>query len=103
MLTFHTEPAPTSAAVSKSSAGYAIPSAPAESSCVVSTVTVTSHTSVAPYPTHPAGTGTGVPPVPKPSGTGAYSAPPPFYTGAASAMKVPAGIAGIMGLAAFVL
>ncbi|KAK3215824.1 hypothetical protein GRF29_8g1189696 [Pseudopithomyces chartarum] len=94
------EPAPTSAAVS-SSAGYAIPSAPAESACSVATVTVTSHSPAAPYPTKPAGTG--VPPVPKPSGTGVHSAPPPFYTGAASAMKVPAGVAGIIGLAAFVL
>ncbi|KAJ4351980.1 uncharacterized protein N0V89_007325 [Didymosphaeria variabile] len=84
-----------------SSTGYAFPSATAEESCVVVTITVTktSSSAVAPYPTGPVGTG--VPPV-VPSGTGSYSLPPPYFTGAASGMKVPA-VAGLLGLAAFVL
>lgn len=85
-----------------SSTGYAVPSAPTEETCVIVTHTVTktaASSSAAPYPTAPAGTG--VPP--SPSGTGAYSAPPSYFTGAASAVKVPAGIAGVLGLAAFVL
>ncbi|KAL5391797.1 hypothetical protein DPSP01_001086 [Paraphaeosphaeria sporulosa] len=83
-----------------SSTGYAFPSA-TEESCVVVTVTVTKTSSsvVAPYPTSPVGTG--VPPV-VPSGTGSYSAPPSYFTGAAAGMKVPA-VAGILGLAALVL
>ena len=83
-----------------SSAGYAMPSASSEESCVVVTHTVTkTGSSPAPYPTVPAGTG--MPPAP--SGTGHYSAPPPYFSGAASAVKVPAGIAGVLGLAAFIL
>jgi hypothetical protein len=83
-----------------SSSGYAFPSATAESSCVAVTVTVTQTPSsaAAPYPTGPVGTGAPV----APSGTGAYSAPPSYFTGAAAGMKVPA-VAGLMGLAAFVL
>ncbi|KAL1596491.1 hypothetical protein SLS60_009138 [Paraconiothyrium brasiliense] len=85
-----------------SSTGYAFPSAPTEESCVVVTVTVTktSSSAVAPYPTGPVGTG--VPPV-VPSATGSYSVvPPPYFTGAASGMKVPA-VAGLLGLAALAL
>ncbi|KAF9732359.1 hypothetical protein PMIN06_002089 [Paraphaeosphaeria minitans] len=83
-----------------SSTGYAFPSA-TEESCVVVTVTVTktSSSAVAPYPTGPVGTG--MPPV-VPSGTASYSAPPPYFTGAAAGMKVPA-VAGLLGLAAFIL
>lgn len=88
--------------VKPSSTGYAFPtSEPAGESCAVVTVTVTktsSSTMVAPYPTGPAGSGA----APSPSGTGAHSAPPPYFTGAASGMKVPA-VAGLLGLAAFVL
>ncbi|KAF1978963.1 hypothetical protein BU23DRAFT_563829 [Bimuria novae-zelandiae CBS 107.79] len=93
--------------------GYPLPTSTAEDTCVVVTVTVTEASSsvVAPYPTGPAGTGvsprptlpvgTGVSPLP--AGTSSYSAPPSYFTGAASAMKVPAGVAGVLGLAAFVL
>ena len=78
--------------------GYPLPTSTPEDTCVVITVTVTktSSSQLPPYPTGPV-----VPP--KPTGTGSYSTPPPQYTGAASAMKVPAGVFGVLGLAAFVL
>ncbi|KAF2708462.1 hypothetical protein K504DRAFT_468797 [Pleomassaria siparia CBS 279.74] len=69
-------------------------------------------TGSAPYPSVvvPAASGTGVvvPPVvpagtAAPSGTGVYTAPVPEFTGAASAVRVPAFAAGLVGLAAFVL
>ncbi|KAJ4299623.1 hypothetical protein N0V90_004869 [Kalmusia sp. IMI 367209] len=83
------------------SSGYPVPTSGSEDTCAVVTVTVTQTSSsvVPPYPTVPLSTG--VPPVP--SGTGVQSAPPTYFTGAASAVKVPASIAGMLGLAAFVL
>ncbi|KAF2183494.1 hypothetical protein K469DRAFT_208709 [Zopfia rhizophila CBS 207.26] len=55
----------------------------------------------APYPSAPAGTASSYP---APSGTGVYNpTSPPAFTGAASAMKVPAGVAGVMGLVAYFL
>ncbi|KAF2797468.1 hypothetical protein K505DRAFT_322520 [Melanomma pulvis-pyrius CBS 109.77] len=76
-------------------------------SCVIVTVTVTETSGkpsvpaapTAPYPTGPAGTGG----VPVPSGTGVYTSSPPLFTGAAAAVKVPAGIAGVLGMVAYLL
>ncbi|KAF2114260.1 hypothetical protein BDV96DRAFT_112810 [Lophiotrema nucula] len=111
--------APVSTAAT-SAAGY--PTASAEETCVESTITVTvtataskpvptaPGSSAAPYPTTPAPypsapAGTGSPVVPKPSGSGAPAQPssPPQFTGAASAVKVPAGVAGVLGLVAYLL
>ncbi|KAF2251426.1 hypothetical protein BU26DRAFT_563363 [Trematosphaeria pertusa] len=82
-----------------------LPTETPEESCAVTTVTVTEimtkptapGVSPPPYPT-----GSAKPSVPAPSGTGAYTTSPPLFTGAAAAVRVPAGIAGVLGLAAFV-
>ncbi|KAF2263153.1 hypothetical protein CC78DRAFT_286302 [Lojkania enalia] len=60
------------------------------------------------YPSVPASSGTGYPVYPTgtaaPSGTGVYYPPsPPEFTGAASAVKIPAVAAGVVGLAAYFL
>ena len=101
VLTAQTVPKPSATHAASSTKGYAFPTHSAEESCVVVTVTVTktSGTAVAPHPTAPIGTG--VPPAP--SVTKSHSAPPAYYTGAASAMKVPAGVAGVLGFAALLL
>ncbi|KAF2005083.1 hypothetical protein P154DRAFT_518647 [Amniculicola lignicola CBS 123094] len=63
--------------------------------------------SSSPAPYYPIPSGTGSPVYPSgtaaPSGTGVYTPSPPEFTGAASAMKVPAAIAGVAGLVAFFL
>ncbi|KAF2279798.1 uncharacterized protein EI97DRAFT_499162 [Westerdykella ornata] len=72
-------------------------------SCVVKTITKTvtkgkpEPTPSAPYPTGPVGTGTPIVP-----SSPAVNLPPEF-TGAASAVKVPAGVAGFVGLVAYFL
>ncbi|KAF2462835.1 uncharacterized protein BDR25DRAFT_298927 [Lindgomyces ingoldianus] len=104
-----------SAPVATTSAIDTYPTASADS-CAVVTITTTvtlgkpKHSSIpaptAPYPTGPAPypsspTGTGSSYV-APTGTGSYTSPP-LFTGAASAIKVPAGVAGLMGLVAYLL
>jgi hypothetical protein len=107
-------------ATSAATAAEGYPTASAEESCIESTITVTVTagkplptppgssivpypTSGVPYPSVPAGTGSPV--VPKPSGSGYPTQPssPPQFTGAATAMKIPAGIAGVLGMLAYLL
>lgn len=92
--------------------GYPVaPTKAPEESCVSGTLTVTetvtkpsapSMPSVPPAP-YPTPIGTGAPSVPAPSGTGGYTPTPPEFTGAAAAVKLPGGIAGVLGLVAFML
>lgn len=93
------------AAPTGAGSSYPVPSGKPEESCVVHTSTVTVSkgkpgASSPPYPTGPPSKPSG--PAPSGTGTGSYPSPPEF-TGAASSFKVPAGIAGVVGLAAFML
>ncbi|KAF2732036.1 hypothetical protein EJ04DRAFT_554331 [Polyplosphaeria fusca] len=91
-------------------APYHVPSAPASyGPTAPAPYPTTSAIEYPPYPI-PSGTapsGTAPPTYPSgtaaPSGTGVYTPSPPEFTGAASAMKVPAAIAGAAGLVAFFL
>jgi hypothetical protein len=79
-----------------------LPTAPADESCIVSTITetVTAGKPTAPYPTGPVGTGSSIP---VPSGSKVPTSTPPEFTGAAAAVHVSAALAGAFGLAAYFL